>query len=52
MAEDAGQPSRYITLTLDQAEFDVLTETRIRLQARISKELTWPEFVLELARRI
>ena len=52
MDEQAGDVDRYVTLTLSQAEFDFLTATRLTLQAQLKKELTWPGFVLELARRI
>ena len=52
MVEDAGEESRYVTLVLSQAEFEFLTHTRILVQVEMSKELTWPEFVLALARRV
>ncbi len=51
MREEAGENSRFITLELSQAEYDVLTDARITVQAEIRKELTWVDFVLELARR-
>jgi len=47
-----GDVSRYITIELSQAEFDVLTAVRLAVQAEILKSLTWPEFFLELARRV
>jgi hypothetical protein len=46
------EAARYIHLAVSQAEFDVLSATRLKVQADICKELTWPEFFLELARRI
>jgi len=51
MEEETGEVARYVTLTLSQAEFDVLTGCRLYLQAKLKRSLTWPEFVLELARQ-
>jgi len=46
-----GDVDRYITLTLNQAEFDMLTVVRLKVQADLTKELTWAEFVCYLAKK-
>lgn len=43
---------RYITLTISQAEFELLTEARRRVQMKLHLDLTWSEFVIELARGV
>ncbi len=51
MGDQVGDVGRYMTLELTQEEYDVLMAARLKVQLEKLKQLTWPEFVLELARR-